>query len=132
MRLGLLAAVVYTTLSNSDLDAAYAAAYAAGDSLTYTSIGDLIVIRQAGLTGMLANLFGKPFPLFDAIQVTLGNFDASTAAPQAVVTAAGNVGDAAGNAITTAENAVSGIGGTLILALASAAVIAWVWHSDKK
>jgi hypothetical protein len=123
MRLGLLAAVDYTTMPNSDLDAAYAAAYAAQDSQTYTAIGVVIVDREA--TGFLRNLFGTPFPQFDAIQLSKGEFAGSSAAPQAVATSAGNLA-------TTAQNALGGIGGTMILALASAAVVAWVWHFGKK
>jgi hypothetical protein len=132
MRLGLLTWADYTPLSNSDLDAAYAAAYAAGDVAAYTAMSSEIIGRQASLTGALRNLFGNMFPLYNAIQASLGRFDASTAAPLALETSAGNVVTTAENAVTTVVKALPSIGGTLILALASAAVIAWVWHFDKK
>ena len=113
----------YTTWSNSDLDAAYAAAYAAQDSPTYTAIGVTIVDREA--TGFLANLFGTPFPQFDAIQLSKGEFAGSVAAPQAVATSAQNLA-------TQAQSLAAGLGGTAVLLLGSVAVILVMSHMGKK
>ena len=92
---GLSAVVDYTTLSNSDLDALYATAFASGDSLTYTGAGVEILYRQETPLSAFEALFGRHrFPQYDAIQAsgkTTAGFVATDVAQRAVVTSAGTI-----------------------------------------
>jgi len=125
MRLG-AAAIDYSSWSAADLDDAYATAYAAGDSATYTAIADQIVINEAApFTGFVQNLFGTPYPKYDAIQTSIGNFAGSTAAPAAVATSANNLE-------TNVVNAASSIGSGAVVVMGSAAIIALLIFLRKK
>lgn len=92
-----LSAVVvdYAALSNSDLDSAYAAAFATGDSPIYTAAGDEIIQRLATPLSAFESALGiHRFPQWDAIQAsgrTTASFVATDTAQQAVVDASGNV-----------------------------------------
>lgn len=125
MKLHGLQALDYTSLSNSDLDNAYAAAYAANDNATYTAMALEINSRNASVSGFLLNLTGSPFPQYDSIQASKGEFVASEAAPQAVVTSASNLA-------TEAGQAVKSIAGTGILVLLAGGVIAAAYLFRKK
>jgi hypothetical protein len=120
-----LRAIDYTTLSNSALDDAYATAYASGDSRTYTDIGLEIDHRNASVSGFFSNLTGKPFPKYDSIQASKGEFVASEAAPQAVITSAGTLATEAGQAVKT-------LAGTGMLALLAGGVIAVAYLFRKR
>lgn len=120
------ATVDYSSWSAADLDDAYAAAYAAGDSATYTAIGDQIVINEAApLTGFFMNLVGTPYPKYDAIQTSLGNFAGSVAAPAAVSASASNLATSVGSTLTN-------IGSGTVLVMGSVAIIALLIFLRKK
>jgi hypothetical protein len=122
MRLG---AVEYVTWSPIDLDNAYATAYAAGDSATYTAIGDQIIINEAGGFGWLQNLLGTPYPKFDAIQKSKGEFVGSTAAPDSMSASASNLATSAGGVLAN-------VGSGAVLVMGSAAIIALLIFFRKK
>jgi hypothetical protein len=120
-----LGAIDYTTWGHSDLDAAYADAYSAGDSALYTAIGLEIIDRQATKTDFILNIFGSVFPKFDSIQRSKGEFVASEAAPQSVITSAGDL-------VTKTEAAVASIGQSGMVGLAGAAILALLFVFRKK
>jgi hypothetical protein len=115
----------YSSLSDSELDNAYAATYAAKDSPTYTNIALEIVQRNASKSGFLFNLLGSPFPQYDAIQASQGGFVASEAAPQTIVTSAGKVG-------TSIVDTAASIGKYGVVGLVAVAAIVAMFYFRKK
>jgi hypothetical protein len=106
----------YTTASDSDLDAAYHAAYSAGQSQVYTAIAVEIGGRQASVSGFVQALTGTHFPLYEAIQASNGQFVSTDAARTAVI-------DSAGRVVTDIKNIGSGF--MLVALVLGIAFIMW-------
>ena len=112
-----LSAIDYSSMSDHDLDAAYAAAWNSGNTAAYTATGILIVQREATpILGFVENLFATPFPQYDAIRASQGYFAGSIAAPEALAKSAGNVG-----------KYLKSLGGTAMLGLLAAGAIAMAY-----
>lgn len=106
-----------TVLSNSELDAAYAAYFNAGDVKNAVPYAVEIIERQATAGSFVFNLFGQSkFPLFDAIQAARGGFVGTDAAQTAVKQSAARVGQ---QVITGAKWALGGTATILTLGVAA-------------
>jgi hypothetical protein len=118
-----------TTLSDSVLDAAYAASFAVDPyGQSTAAYGVEIVDRLASSTGFFVALFGHPFPLYAAIQAsgkTTAGFIPSDAATTAVL-------DSSGNLITKAESVAASIGKWSIVGIVAAAALALALAFRKK
>jgi hypothetical protein len=97
----------YSSLSDSVLDDAYAAAAAANDSAAMVAISTEIVNRLATVSGFLEGMFGvSRFPKYEQ----LTSYSQSGAARSSVADAAGSLATQAENAAkTVADYSITGL-----------------------
>ena len=118
-------------LSDSQLDAAYAAYYDAGDLTSANIYAQVILTRLQSFGSFLEGALGVTrFPLFDARQAaTPGGFQQAQAAQSSISTSAGNLASAAGNAI---KSGLSAFGTGTVLGLAIVAIVAYLYLEHGK
>ena len=93
-----------TSVSNSDLDNAWYAAYQVGDQSAMQFYGAEIVRRMASLSGFFSNLLYTPFPHYEA--ATNFTTAASDSIGQAVTNLPANIGSGIGAIVTPVTGAL--------------------------
>lgn len=110
------------TLTDAELDAAFAAAYDLHDQNATVYYSTEIVNRLASLYSFAAGLLGQDrFPLYEARV----NFSQSQAAQSSVK-------DSAGNIASAAKTGLFALGGGAVVGLAVVGVAAWWWYFGRR
>jgi hypothetical protein len=124
---------LYTTYTDSALDALYASTYSAVQSTSgaakviyqqsLTDIGYEIITRLQSGTGFMRALLGSPFPNYQRIQGLMGRLAPSDSASQSLTASASNVIDSATKAAEFVLNR-----GTLIALGLGAVALAFLFR----